>query len=431
MINKLAFLFTFIFCLQAQAKDWVMLQGTEPNAEIKQRRMLFLQPQFAHTDGTPLAAGPFQGQKGIFNLNGPEFRDESALQIIRAFAMARGNMPGTEGKINYFGMLDFGENLKTGSERSVESPTNLQLADLSVTFNYIPFARLRLGQFLAPDSNETMKAIHVYDYVNYTNFTIFTMLDWNMPSSGDGTTANRPNHSNAGFRDIGLMLFDQFNLGSTSHTYSIMLGNGNGISRWENDDNMDIHMRYRFGWDWSKTCHMEWVLWGVNGGRNMIHNGRTQTFKRQRLGTDLELKLANWRIDVGLAEADGIIFHGTFGAGQPGISNGTQIASFLTLPEENATGYYAGFNYDLMKQYTFGMRYDQINYGKRVSANERIFDTFTLSTQYKFKPTSPTRLMLNYEFRNAEAPNLADTSPINQFLAGVDDRVSLSLFWFL
>lgn len=428
----LLLIFLTSFVTQVYAKDWVMLQSTEPSADQTQRRMLFLQPQYAFSLGERLSAGPFQGEKGIFNLNGPEFRDAASFQIVRAFAMARGNMPGTEGKINYFGMLDFGETLMTGSERTTESPTNLQLADLSATFNYIPMARLRLGQFITPSSNEMMRAVHFYDFINFSNFTIFTMLDWGMPGPGDGTTTNRPAHPNAGFRDIGLMLFDKINLGKTEHTYSLMVGNGNGLSRWENDGSHDLYWRYRLGWNFNPESDLEFVLWGSKGNRTLDMSGTPTIFKRERFGSDLSLRFSDWRIDLGYGYAEGIIFHGTLGAGQPGIVNGGgQIASFLTLPEETARGYQIAVNYDLMKQYSFGVRYDEVNYGLRVLANERIFDTFTLSTQYKFDPQSPTRLILNYEFRNAEAPKLADNHPVNRFLSGVGDRVSLNLFWFL
>lgn len=432
-LSMICILIFLPFFNTAYAKDWVMLLGTEPNKEQKQRKMLFLQPQYATTLGSSkLSAGPFEGRKGIFNLNGPEFRDSSSLQIVRAFAMARGNVPKTNGKLSYFGMLDFGKTLMTGSERTTDHSTNIQLADLSLTLNNLFISKVRLGQFITPGSNEMMKAVHVYDFINFTNFTLFTMLDWNMPGVGDGTTANRPSRPNSGFRDIGFMLFDKLSLKSTEHTYSIMLGNGNGITRWENDGHLDIHWRYRLAWTIADKKKLEFVLWGTEGKRDLDVSGVSTTFKRRRVGSDLELSLSDWRLELGYGHADGVIFHGTFGAGQPGIvSQSGTVASFLTLGDETARGYQIAVNYDYTKQYTFSARYDLINYGLKNAANERIFDTFTLSTQYKFSPTSPTRLVLNYELRNAEAPELPDTHVVNQFLSGVNDRISLNLFWFI
>jgi hypothetical protein len=60
-----------------------------------------------------------------------------------------------------------------------------------------------------------------------------------------------------------------------------------------------------------------------------------------------------------------------------------------------------------------------------VAANERQFTTTTLGVQYFFN--QKTRATLNYEIREAEAPNLAATNPANLVLDATDNRISLQL----
>ena len=412
------------------AKDWVMLQGTESSKSNELRTLLFLQPSFSYTKGSPLSAGPFKGEPGIFNLNGPNFRSSMEFYNTRGLALVRGFIPKTNKKINFFGMLDFGKNLLTGSEKTTENPKNFQLTDISLTFNYLPFSRIRMGQFIVPSSNEMLKAVHAYDYINFTNFTAFTMLDWNMPRAGDGTNPNRPRFPNGGFRDIGIMIFDTFSIYRSKYTYAFMIGQGNGINRFSNDKNVDLHGRYRSYFPFSEEKDLEFILWGVKGKRELHSNSTVQTFKRNRFGADLSMRWKNWRMELSGAYADGIIFHGTFGAGPPSLKNNkNQIASFLTLPSENAFGGHISLNYDI-SNYVIGLRYDILNYGMRKSINERLFKTLTLSAQYKFGK-SPTRLIFNYEWRQAEASQLSDRNPVNQFLSDMDNRIMLSLFWFI
>ena len=86
-------------------------------------------------------------------------------------------------------------------------------------------------------------------------------------------------------------------------------------------------------------------------------------------------------------------------------------------------------NYDI-SNYIIGFRYDVLNYGMRRNINERVFKTLTLSAQYKFGK-SPTRLIFNYEWRQAEAPQLSGIHPVNQFLSNMNNRIVFSLFWFI
>ena len=58
-----------------------------------------------------------------------------------------------------------------------------------------------------------------------------------------------------------------------------------------------------------------------------------------------------------------------------------------------------------------------------VAAKERKFETVTLGAQYFFNKKS--RVIVNYEIRDAEAPGLAGGAVPNQILDGMDDRFSV------
>ncbi|NOY73689.1 MAG: hypothetical protein GXP14_15210 [Gammaproteobacteria bacterium] len=78
-----------------------------------------------------------------------------------------------------------------------------------------------------------------------------------------------------------------------------------------------------------------------------------------------------------------------------------------------------------MSNLELDIRYDVYNRMTDVSAKERKFTTTTLGAQYFFNKKS--RVTLNYEMRDAEAPNLASTHNANLILGEIDDRISAQL----
>lgn len=59
------------------------------------------------------------------------------------------------------------------------------------------------------------------------------------------------------------------------------------------------------------------------------------------------------------------------------------------------------------------------------AAAERRFDTITAGLEYSLNPK--VRLMANYAWRTAEAPNLPDASPANENLDQLGDKILAQL----
>jgi len=439
-MKQIAFILVWLFLSAAQAADWVMIESVEKDpTDTKIHPWFFFEPTYSADNGTKLKAGPFSGQDFVFNQNGPQLRDHASFQLLRGFLAARGNMPGTDGKINYFTIADIGTNAATGSERTSLHPTNLQLLDASLTFNYIPFARVRAGQFLTPSSDEMMEAPHTWDFVNFSEFATEELLEYFVRS--DGGPTNDPNlqlGSNGCFRDVGVMIFDSFDAGRTRNTYAVMGGNGNGISRWESQDkDKDIYWKWRTefaldGFDNPKRDYIAAYYWGVNGTRDLYStpNAAVERFDRKRWGFGLDSKVfTNIRVRAEFEVAEGMIFDGTDGGAIPGAisNNGLVTASFNILPRERADGYLVSAAYDITPQYTLAARYDILNRGTNTDANLREFKNVTLSAQYRFDEHRLNRLMVNYELRHAAAPH---NTTADQILASTDNRIIASLLLF-
>ena len=148
----------------SQAANWLMLQSTEdPGSAPRAKVWGFIQPEYQYTKGTELRAGPWKGQDAVFNLIGPDLDSSNTFQLRRARIGVRGTGFGLDSGVNYFILAEMGNNGITqfGGGGAVK------LTDASVTLNYIPHARIRVGQFKYPGAEEGLQAIHVFNYVNF------------------------------------------------------------------------------------------------------------------------------------------------------------------------------------------------------------------------------------------------------------------------
>jgi len=109
---------------------------------------------------------------------------------------------------------------------------------------------------------------------------------------------------------------------------------------------------------------------------------------------------------------------------QSGFDN-SKTASWNMETKGEANGYYGHFGYMVMPQLELDLRYDVYNRMTDVSAKERKFTTTTVGAQWFFNKKS--RLIVNYEFRDAEAPNAASTAGPNKILSGMDDKISAQI----
>ncbi|HEB59593.1 MAG TPA: porin [Gammaproteobacteria bacterium] len=433
----------------AQAANWLMLQGTERAGAAPRAKVWgFVQPEIQSTDGTLLKAGPFSGQNAIFNVIRPDNKSNETFNIRRARIGIRGTGFPPDSRVNYFFLAEFGNN---GITRPGGGTGSAKITDASVTLNHIKGMRVRVGQFKTPGAEEGLAAIHVFDYINFTNFAFTQLLERYF--NGDGSTtpgnaagtcggvtascANLPNGPVGAFRDVGIQLFDTFKDGDWEHSYAIMYGNGNGITRGDNDDNKDTYLYWsselvyggrgprRQGWKlfaWSQTGKR--TLTGANAAGG---TGGAGEYDRDRSGFGTTYRRGQHRAAFEYFTADGMIFNGTDGGAIAGSTNngGTGIASFNVATTGEADGYYIHYGYAPNPKWEFDIRYDIMNRLTNSTTGERKFETTTLGVQYFFNKKS--RFVFNYEIRSAEAPNLAGSATPNVILDSIDDRLSAEL----
>jgi hypothetical protein len=435
------------------AVDWVSLQGLEgQKKETAMKIWGFLEPEFARTDGSELEAGPFAGQAAVFNEIRPDRDTNSSFNIFRARLGIRGQHD--YNKINYFFLTEFGNN-------GITRKDGPELTDASITLNYIENFHIRIGQFKSPQGNEAQKAIHTFDYNRFTNATDRLLLerfvDGNnglRPDGSGGTidVANGLNGSVNAFRDIGIQVFNTFtNKNKREFTYAVMLGNGNGITRGDNDDNKELYVLLStekvFGGRGPRRQGFKTYVWYIDGKRTFKYiNGVTsdQEFDRTRYGIGTTYRKNKIRFAAEYVKAEGVIFNGSEGGAVPGsFANNPNIpnpnlrtASLNYLVDNESDGWHVDFGYSVLPKLELGIRYDVLNNATEGLSTggvdpstgadpERKFETLALSAQYFF--SKKTRVIFNFEFRDAEAPNLPGNAVPNRILDGMDDLLTIQL----
>ncbi|WP_456444634.1 porin [Thiolapillus sp.] len=420
----------------AHAANWLMLQGTESSSSAPRAKVWgFIQPEFQSTSGTELAAGPWKGQDAAFNMIGPDLDSSDTFQIRRARIGVRGTGFGLDSGVNYFLLVEAGNNgiTKLGGGGAVKA------TDASVTFNYIPHARFRVGLFKTPGSEEGLMAIHVFNYVNFTSMARQQLLERFLAEDGSRTgtdkeVTNAPVSAIGAFRDIGVQVFDTFKNGNWEHSYAAMVGNGNGIDWSDNDSNKDYYLYWAselvFGGKKARRQGWKMFAWYNDGTRTLEYvNGVAgkQEFDRKRWGFGTTYLKGKWRAAAEFTWADGMIFNGSDGGAVAGSLNnaGTSRASLNMLPEDKADGWYVDLGYKVMPQLELDVRYDILHRGTETDKGQRDFETWTLGAQWFFNKKA--RLIANYEIRSAEAPGWSSSAPPNKILDGMDDRFSVQI----
>ena len=409
-----------------QAANWLLLQGTEPAGSAEMAKLWgFVQPEYQNTSGTLLKAGPFAGQPAVFNQIGPDLKTESQFNIRRARIGVRGAGFPLDSNVNYFFLAEAGNNAITSNGGG-----SVKITDASVTLNHVPGARFRIGQFKYPGSEEGLQAIHVFDYINFTNVTNGLLLERFYDGDGsDPQSANRPNGAVGAFRDVGVQVFDSFRRNDWEHSYALMVGNGNGIARGDNDDNKDVYLYWSsariFSGQGPRRDDWKLFAWSQRGKRTLVD--LNQEFDRDRWGVGTTFRKDRYRAAFEYIKADGMIPDGTDAGAVPGARNNadTATASWNVATDGEADGWYVHLGYALTPKWELDIRYDILNRVTNVAAAERQFDTWTLGAQYFLN--RKTRVIFNYEIRNAEAPNLPGSAVPNQILDGIDDRLAVQL----
>jgi len=404
-----------------QAANWLMLQGTEKADQAPRAKVWgFAQLNYQQTDDTKLKAGPGADGPAAFNQLAPQLTNSSGFNVQRARLAARGaNFP-LDKNVNYFLMMELGNNgITTGGKGSQG-----QLTDASVTLNHFEGARVRVGLFKTPGSEESFKGIPVFNYVNFTTATDRLLIERYFTNSTGDTGRSAPVGA---VRDTGIQVFDSFKQGAWEHSYALMIGNGNGLAFNDVDNDKDTYLYLStekvFGNSKGpRRQGMKFYAWNHNGKRTI--DGESGN-KRNRAGLGATYFDGKYRVAAEYMTADGMLYNGTTGARTP--ANG---GTFSVLKDQKADGYHLDLGYRIKPNIELNARYDVLNHatdsdGDGGEAAERLFTTTTLGAQYFFNKKTSVRL--NYEIRDAEAPNLDSTAAPNEILSGMDNRVSAQL----
>jgi len=421
----------------AGAANWLMVQGTEPDGSADLGRVWgFVQVQYQEDNSDPNPAGGFISPKTI----GPNLTSQSAFNVNRARIGVRGVAMPLDSKINYFVLLELGNNGFTAPGNSFAKAT-----DASVTFNHLKGARVRAGLFKYPGAEEGLQAIHVFDYINFTWVTNQMLLERfpnrnytpNVPAQPlpPATSLNGFERSIGAFRDVGVQVFDSFQVGSGwDLSYAVMVGNGNGLNFSDNDDNKDAYLYFSaekvFEGAGPRRQGLKFFAWSQSGKRTAdLSNDDTYNpveYDRDRSGLGVKYLRKGLRLSAEYMQGDGMIFQAphnpSFGIG-PGQGNPLSPAGNGALAEAN--GWYAEGGYRFAGTgWELDARYDVYN---RLDGNlfEIKFTRATLGVQYFFNPR--VRVALNYEAREGDAINFPAGAGPNANVGGIGDVIAVQV----
>ena len=374
--------------MQAEATNWLMLQGTERDSAAGRAKVWgFIQATYLKTAGNKLpvqngAAGLYGGQDPQFEVHQPNLASSETFQMQRARIGVRGAGMPIDPKVNYFIMAEYGNN---GITAVGGGSSSVKLADASITLNHIKGMRVRLGQMKIPMAEEVYQGIVTFNYINLTNMANQQFIERPFWTDGraacniltttntvDGAiTINKSSdqylqycngnadvqfRSSAGaVRDTGIQLFDSFNTGGWETSYALLYGNG-GINKDNRDNDFDtsVYLSTEKVFGGSKGPRrqgLKFYAWQTEGKRTiydsaLLNAGITtleaaeRTFDRKLSGFGLTYLRGKYRFWAELNKADGMIFNGSTGGAVPGAINSASTGP--TATPTNGVGIPAG-----------------------------------------------------------------------------------------
>ena len=448
---KLISLALLAYSSQVSAADWLMLQGSQPEfvapkgVKVPYRSHTpkvwgFVQANYRKDYGKIFIA-PDGKNKTPFSLLNPDLKDQSGLNVFRARIALRG-MADNENKVNYFVMTEFGNN--GINNLAGHSNVATYFSDASVTLKYVPYAKVRIGKFKFPGSEEGLQAVFVSPYVSFTTMTNQQLLErlvTNVGAKQTGAAAGgaKTTHYTStsitepigAFRDTGVQLFDTVNVGGDwAVSYAYMYGNGTGISN-SNSDDQATHYGYlaleeTYGGRGYFTECMKFYVWGQTGKRTLLSNNGTSTDRiranRKRYGLGMTYYHHGIRFEAEYMKAKGMIFTGPKDTNADPLTNDWQF-QYAVGDENEADGGYLNLQYEIIpKQVEVFGRYDFANRLTNDVKGERDFTTTTIGASYRFR--GATRLDVNYAFRDATAPG---NSKAQKVLDNMGNRLEIQL----
>jgi hypothetical protein len=429
---------------RAEAANWLMLQGTEPAGTTDRAYVWgFVQVDYQHDTSKPNSAGGYIPPM----LLGPDLETQEGFNVSRARIGVRGVPLPLDSRVNYFVLLEGGNNGVTQIDGS-----SVKFTDASITLNHIPGVRVRSGLFKYPGAEEGLQAIQVFDYINFTEVTNQLLLERfpNRVHPGAGTNPapcdptitaacnlNRFDSPVGAFRDVGVQLFDAFTFGNFELSYAAMVGNGNGLNFSDNNDEKDLYLYLSTEWLFGGGVGpfregLKFFVWSQNGERQFDGNndGRYESYDRDRSGVGLKFLKKPWRFTAEYMQGEGMIWNGPDKATWALVPAGDVTPSHASngLLAEGKGWYAEGGIYIPRTNFQVDLRYD---YYARLDGSQFQLDwtAWTLGLQYHFNPK--VRLTLNYTTREVEAVNFnTDGTGVgnpNANLRGIEDRYGIQL----
>jgi len=430
----------------AQAADWLTIQGTERDGQAARAKVWgFIQAQYQNDNSDPHTSG-----NGTYNppkLIGPTLDSQSAFNINRARIGVRGTGMPLDSNVNYFFLVEFGNN-------AITAPGNAfaKVTDASITLNHMKeYGRVRAGLFKVPMAEEIYQGIALIDYVNFTEGTNQMLLErvpnrsYTTNTSSQtlpvGTSLNGFTNSVAAARDVGVQLFNTVKVAPTWEVgYSIMVGNGHGLNISDNDENKDVHLYFNATkiYKGAGPRRQDWktFAWYTNGDRYIDGNndGSYEEYERKRFGVGTRYFKLPFRVTAEWIKAEGVIFQGPHkpsfiladAVANGGSPNPNHFSSGLAPGAEAQSWYIEGGYFIPKTKWEIDMRYSVFN--RLIDTPAEVeFKNLTLGVQYHFN--KKTRLTLNLENRDYEAIGTTTGLPaaVNANLDGVDKRFSAQL----
>jgi len=419
---SLASLALLTLSTQVDAANWLMLQGSQPEfvapkgvkvpyRNKKPKIWGFIQANYKKDYGHVFVKADGKNLTP-FSLLNPDLQSQSGFNIFRARIALRG-MADNNNKVNYFIMTDFANNGVNNlfGHRNVAT----YFTDASITLKYIPYAKVRVGKFKYPGSEEGLQAVFVSPYIDFTTMSNQQLLErfvTNVTSNGGGLyTSKNMDQPVGAFRDDGIQIFDTIDISNKwTASYAYMHGNGSGISFKASDKQatdyayLALEKNFGGGRGYYTNC-MKFYVWGQSGKRYLISGTTPINANRKRSGLGAMYYNHGLRLEAEYMKASGMIFNGPKDIDANPLVENWQ-AQYAVGDENKADGGYLNAQYELFpKKFELLARYDFENRLTNSVKGERDFRTLTLGASYRFK--GATRIDFNYLIRDAKAPGNA------------------------
>lgn len=398
------------------ATNWFELQNNEQSGAAPYTFWGFIQPQYTKIEDkavngitAPAGTVPYNGHVYLGNLVGPDLTHGDQLQMFRARPGVRGVIPGTDEKINYFALAEFGNNGLTREKHAV-------FTDASVTFNHIPGARIKAGLGRLPLGEEAMQGVQIMDYINFTTASDQLLNErfvtpyintsrTHSPVLGVPFKQSKLTGAIGGLRDVGVEIYDWFGKDKMEYAYAVMVSNGNGLSFSDSNGSKDVTARlqaaYVFGGSGPKREDVMAYIWHQEGKR--AYNGSDYT--RTREGVGAKYLRNGLRVSGEYMRAKGMIYIAQTPQFNDAGGAAFEPVDLMAAESYNkADGYYLDAGWRVSPQWEVDLRYDELNKMTNSAFDERKSTTWTLGGQYFYNPK--LRFALNYEIRTVKVPHM-------------------------